>query len=316
VFLHIKSSLLFSIIPIKKKKEKEKEKDFFYKQKNVLINSFPHDFCPSMSNSFNDYVFDHVFLDFIMAYTTTCAEVKFRRWNGPVGLEKVVKGNEIACAQNFVFIAAREQLDREAQNFVYQYARDSNLNFATRKYWNVVIVAPMFCVLSSNNKSHGERPLQYREFISILNVLMKIRDLEPPNIQTIHDTRCWTCLQTKQAVYSCVQCYTLFCKECLHEMGTRKSMQERLKVECCVCNQEIEVEESTSDSSSFAVRIDSKNILFLKEGALYHILKLVEGIEFSPDVMYPKFNRPNFLEEIKNKVPFHVLEKYVDMSNN
>jgi hypothetical protein len=99
-------------------------------------------------------------------------------------------------------------------------------------------------------------------------------------------------------------------------MGTRKSMQERLKVECCVCNQEIEVEESTSDSSSFAVRIDSKNILFLKEGALYHILKLVEGIEFSPDVMYPKFNRQNFLEEIKNKVPFHVLEKYVDMSNN
>jgi hypothetical protein len=264
----------------------------------------------------NDNVWDHVFLDFILAYSKLSqTQVKFRKWEGPVNVAKVLKGNEIGSTQNYVFVTLRQYMDAETQNLVYERASQSTFNFTLRKYWNVAFIGHKFCVLNSNTRNSIERPLQQREFLLLMRIMMKSYsdpEVMRKDIQMEFgiSNHCCTCMSSFNRVYACMKCNSAYCKDCILEMkGFSPSTTNEFDAECIVCDDTFRV--IVEEDNALTFQVCTSNLMFLKEGALYFMLKNVEGIPIDNAVVLPAYNRQRFVDEIIDKVPEAILRKYM-----
>ena len=67
------------------------------------------------------------------------------------------------------------------------------------------------------------------------------------------------------------------------------------------------------NGTSLEISYSEQSIMWMKEGAMLHLLKKHEGIELDRSVFEPEFNRIKFNGELLSKIPEEILDKYVKL---
>jgi len=234
----------------------------------------------------------------------------------------------VKTCPHYIFVAERYKMEPMLQARVY--SRSLKLSKIDPN-WNVGIVgAHRIVVLNTNVEcSLRHSMLEDRDLKSILQIMLWTSENNDKLLKQIQEEEeCVVCMEYKrESMVFCRYCTAVYCVRCCKSLchltttctqndkkGKKKNKnksnkQERMNLNCSVCNEYTEITVQGEKCVRYHVSIMSK--LWLKEAALLHSLKNDHGIDVVAAVMKPKFDRYRFLSELLEKVSMKVLQMYV-----